>query len=964
MNNYKLIKKEFVEDVASEVEFYEHNKTKAQVLVLKNDDDNKTFGIGFKTIPSDSTGVAHIVEHCVLSGSRKYKTKEPFMDLIKSSMQTFLNAMTFPDKTIYPISSRNEKDFYNLMDVYLDSVFYPAMYKNRKIFEQEGWHYELDDKDGQLTYNGVVYNEMKGVYSDPQNTVSDSITFNLHKDSTYGVDSGGDPKHITDLTYENFLNFHETFYHPSNSYIYLYGDMDMDKALKYIDENYLSEFEYKDIDSSIKLNKGFKEQKFVESTYSASKEEIGENKDYLAYSWSIGLASDKLDLFMKNFLIELLVESNSAPIKKALLEKNLGEDVYAEGSSSLALDFSIVSKNIDSSRIDEFKICIEKTLKDIVENGIDKNLLEATLNKFEFAFREGGGTQRSILYYIRALNSWLYGACPIESLKGNDLIKDLRQKMKDGFLETYIEDKLLNNSFSTITKLSPELNKNKKEEEIIKNKLNEYKNSLDQKEVEKIIKDAKSLVEFQMGEDTKEDKDTIPSLDLKDIKESVTHIPKEITEDDGVTYIFNDQFTNEIAYTTMSFDTSHITKEEIKNIPILTSLIGKLSTEKYNYNDLDSEIYKVLGGLSFTPVSYVDLKKDDTFYPRLNLSLKTLDLNFEKSLDIISEIVENTKFDNKNRVKELLLMEKSANESIILQNGHMIMIETVKSYFSKQSAYNSEISGLESYFYLCDLLKDFDKKWDSLLSSLETLKKSIFNRNNLVVNYTASKDSFEKNKDFLKSFISKLDNAKYEKYEYLFKAEKKNQAFTTSSNVQYVSKGCRLKDFGLKYKGSFSVLSNILSSEYLHYNIRAKGGAYGAGSKLTLTSDIVTYSYRDPNLSKTIDVYDNMYKFIEDLDISEEELKNYIIGSMNTFDPLLSPAAKGSANFSRFMTNMTEEDLARYKKEAINTSLEELKSLSPIIKKAMDENYLCAIGGSDVIEANKDLFKEIISLRK
>lgn len=974
-NKYKLLEEKYVEEVASLVKVYEHTKTRAQVLVLSNDDENKAFGIGFRTIPKDSTGVAHIVEHSVLSGSKKYTTREPFMDLIKSSMQTFLNAMTFSDKTIYPVSSRNEKDFYNLMDVYLDAVFYPRMYEKKEIFLQEGWHYEIDEETGELKYNGVVYNEMKGVYSDPQNIVSDIMTFNLHENSSYGIDSGGDPAVIPSLTYENFLNFHKKLYHPSNSYVYLYGNLDMDKALNYIDENYLSNFESEDVDSKIILNEPLKEQKIVHDTYSASESEMGENKDYLTYSWCLGKSTDKLDLFMRDFLSELLIDSDSGPIKMALLKANLAEDIYAETSSSETLDLSIVAKNTDVSKIDEFKNIVESTLREIISKGLNKDLLKATLNKFEFAFREGGGVQRSIIYYIRALNSWLYGENPIDALEANDMIKDLNSKIDSGFFEKYIEEKLLNNNYSLITAVKPELDKSKKQDEELKKKLQEYKNSLSSEEIENIKREQKELVAFQMTEDSPEDKKTIPSLELSDISETITHIPREeidtdfskihLNEHDSISWIkvlLNEQFTNSISYVTILFDSSHL--KELQNYSLLTDLIGKVSTDKYSYEDLDNEIYKTMGGFTINPTSYSDYEKNGMLYPYASLKFKVLDEKLGDALKLINEIVQNSNLTDKDRIKELLLIEKSDIESMILQNGHSIATETVKSYYSSQGAYNNTVNGLGIYFYLAELLDNFDERWEDFKNSIISIKEKMFNSHNLIINFTGSKETLNNNLDNFKNFVNNLDNKTYDTGITAVYSTDRNQAFTTSANVQYVSKGYDLSKLGLEYNGSLSVLGNILSTDYLHNNIRAKGGAYGAGVKFSINSDILTYSYRDPNLKSTIEVYDNMDKFLEELNLSDDELKNYIIGTMNSFDPLLSPSAKGDLNLVRYISHLTEEKMSQFKNEALNTTLKQLKSYAPTIKKAMDENYLCVIGGEEVIKENSSLFNEIVNLKR
>lgn len=956
---FKLIKEEMIDEVSSKALYFIHEKTKAQVLVLSNDDENKAFGIGFKTIPTDSTGVAHIVEHSVLSGSRKYRTKEPFMDLIKSSQQTFLNAMTFPDKTIYPISSRNTKDFYNLMDVYLDAVFYPRMYEVKEIFEQEGWHYEMQS-DSELKINGVVYNEMKGVYSDPQSLVSDALTFNLHPNSTYGVDSGGDPKEIPNLTYENFLNFHKKFYHPSNSYIYLYGNMDYEEVLNFIDENYLDNFDFAEINSEIILNEPLSETNYFTMEYAATEAEVEKKNDYLGFGWCLGKSLNAEDLFMRNFLSELLVNSDSAPIKQDVLYKGFAEDVWAETSSSLTLDLSIVAKNTGGKSAEEFKDFLYTSLNKLVENGIDKDLLLATFNKFEFAFREGGGIQKAIIYYIRALSTWLYGENPVDSLKAFDLIKLLRSKINSDYFESYIKTHLLENNYAVGVQIVPDAKKNEIENAELVTKLENIKSSLSEEEQNNIIKNYNSLVQYQTSDDTKEDKDTIPSLELSDIKDGIAHIEREIIDEDFGLILFNPQPTNGITYVNVSFPADHIKVEDLPAMNLLSELLGKLSTKIYPYSKLDSEIYKVMGGFGTGTNTYRDYNTKDDFKSRFEVSFKTLNTNFEKSVELVKEIMTNTIFDDKKRVKELILLQKSYFEAIILQNGHSFTTDIVRSYFSKISSYNQIGGGVNYYFYLANLIDNFDENWDELKAKLEALYTSLVNGKGVVVNFTS--DSIEKSQSVSK-FINSLPKYTYEPVEYIFTEENKNQGFTTTANVNYVSKGYNLNKLGLEYSGKLQVLGNILSANYLHNQIRAKGGAYGAGISFNIAGDVVTYSYRDPNLENTVDVYNSIPKFIEELDLTDDELKNYIIGTMNSFDPLLGPAEKGSVNFSRFMSNLTEEMVSNFKEDALNTTLESLKAIGPVIAKAMDENYLAAIGSKEMIEAS-DLFKETIELKR
>lgn len=963
LNNYKLIEEKYIDEVASNCKVYTHIKTGARVLTLENNDDNKAFGIGFRTPPERGNGVCHIVEHCVLSGSRKFKTKEPFMDLIKSSLQTFLNAMTFPDKTIYPVSSRNEKDFYNLMDVYLDAVFHPAIYEEEKIFLQEGWHYELKDKEDDLKYNGVVYNEMKGVYSASENLVSDAMVFALHEDSSYGVDSGGDPKLIPSLSYEEFKDYHKKYYHPSNSYIYLYGNQNMEEALDFIDKNYLQDFDKAEINSEIILNDEIKKTKDVEITFSASKEEMKDKIDYLSKGWTLGYADSKMDVFMRDFLAELLIDAQGGPLKKAIFDAGLAEDVYAETSSSLPLDLSIVLKNTEADKKDEFLKLLRESLEKLVEEGIDKDLLEATLNKFEFIFREGGGTQKAIIYYIRALNSWLYDQSPLDALYYNDVLSEVKEKLNDGFVENYIKEKLLDNEYSVNLIARPELNKNHREEEELKKELQELKAKMSDEEIQEIVKKSRDLEEYQNQEDSQENKDTIPSLELSDIDEKVTEYPVEEDKLGDVVYLKTHQETNGIVYTTLSHDISFIEKEEMETMSLLLSLIGLIDTKNYTYEELNNEIYKATGGISFNPSVYVDAKDKEKYVLRMNIKMKSTADKLGRGLEIIDEIMNNSLLDSKKRIKELLNILKSRIESTMLQNGHQFIISILKSYYSRVADIQSHIGGLNYYGFMRDLVEKFEEKWEDFEKESEKIYEKLFVRDNLIISTAGNLEDLNKIKPELEKYINSLEVKNIKPADYEFERNNKNEGLYTTSNVVYVSKGYNLEDLGLKYSGDLTVLANILNSSYLHNEIRAKGGAYGGGITIGRSGDMATYSYRDPNLKNTVKVYDSIGSFVENVKMSEEDLKNFIIGSMNSFDPLLSPEQVGDINLSRFITGLKVEDLEKSKKEALETNLEKLNSYGKIFDEAMKKNYLTAFGSENIIRDGEDLFKEIKSIK-
>ncbi len=961
MINYSKIDERYIDEVGSDCMYLKHNKTGAKVLLLKNNDENKAFGIGFRTPPKNSTGVAHIVEHCVLSGSRKFKTKEPFMDLLKSSQQTFLNAMTFPDKTIYPVSSRNLKDFYNLMDVYLDSVLFPSIYEEEKIFLQEGIRLELQNKESEINYNGVVYNEMKGVYSSIENQVADGITFKLHENSTYGVDSGGDPSEIINLTYEEFLNFHRNYYHPSNSYIYLYGDLDMEKALVFIDQEYLSKFDYLEVDSSIITNESCPELNYA--TYSVSKEELRENTDYLAYSWVIGSSEDRLSIFMSLFLSDLLFESNSSPIKNALLEANLGEDIYSMTSSSKPLDLTVVVKNTNGDRVDEFKKIIEDEIKKMVEEGINKVALESTLNKYEFDLREGGGTQRAIIYYINSLSSWLYDGSPFDGLTFNETVKYLRKNIHTGYFENYLREKFIDNDFKMVSVITPEVDKNKKVEEEKRRFLNILKDGMTDSELDDLILKTKALTEYQTMEDTKEDKATIPSLQLEDISKDITHIPMEKLSIGENTLLFNPQFTNGITYVTFAFNMDHVPYEDLKYVRIISTLLEKVATKNYSYTELYDKVYLESGDISFSPTTFTDVEDTSIYYPKYGISIKYLNEKLEGAFEVLEEIIFNSIFEDKGRIKEVLLQYKSVYESGILQSGHRVVSQIVNSYFSEEAYYKEALSGMTYYFNLKEILEKYDENFEDLVDNIKRVYENLLTRDGLIVNITGDRENLELTITRIEEFLNRLRSFKTTKAVIEFTPSNKNEAYTTSSDVQFVSKGYDINLLEEEFSPTMTVLANILSSSYLHTMIRAKGGAYGAGVQIKSLGQILTYSYRDPNLLETVEVYDKMGDFVRELELSNEELKNFIIGSLNAFDPLLTPDEKGVVNLSRYITGNSKERLKAQRDIVLSTTLEDLKASAEILDRAMEKNYLAVIGNKEKIEENRELFKNIISIK-
>lgn len=960
-SGFKLLEEKDVEEVNSKSRLFTHEKTGARLIYLSNEDTNKVFTVGFRTPPEDSTGVPHIIEHSVLSGSKKYRTKEPFMDLIKGSLQTFLNAMTYPDKTIYPVASRNDKDFKNLMDVYLDAVFNPRIYEMPEIFMQEGWHYDITDKDQPIEYKGVVYNEMRGAYSSPESLLIERISQSLFPDTIYKYSSGGDPYVIPELTYENFLKFHSKYYHPSNSYIYLYGDGDVLEHLKYIDKDYLSNYEKRDIDTSIKLQEPL--EKEVVEYYPIAQDESDENRDYLALNFVLGEATDKKDNLMTDIINDILINSTAAPIKEALLKAEIGEDIIGSLSGGIQPVFSIIAKNSSEDQKEKFTEVIYSTLKTLVEEGIDKRLIEATINKLEYSLREAGGYATvGILYGLNIFESWLYDADPLSNLEYEETIEFFKDALKTDYYEEYIKEHILENIHKSLVVLKPQKGLTEEKDRVLQEQLTAYKASLSEDELNILVEKNKALEKFQLTEDTLEDKATIPKLSIEDVNNNPLHIDQDVYKED-ISLLHHDLFTSGIIYLDLVFDLKHIEKDMIPYVSLLTYIVGKVDTKNYKYGDLSNEIYINTGGVHLNASVFQD-RKSDHYYPKLMLTTKVVRDKTRDLFKIVRELVSNSKFEDKKRIKEIINQLKSRIEMNIYNAGHAVAQGRVLSYFSEVGKYTELLSGLDFLWFIEDLAKNFDEKSDSILNNLDKAYKLVFHKDNLLVNVTGEQEDLQLVRDNINIVKDVLGKEKYKEAVLDLNVEKLNEGILSSANVQYVSKGYNMKELGYKYKGSMSVLSTILSRDYLHNRIRAKGGAYGAGLSINLKGDVSTFSYRDPNLLDTLEVYDNLGTHLKELDLSKEDLTNYIIGTMNKLDPPLTSAQKGQIGLSRFISHLEYEDVKRQMEEVLSTSKEEIKGYYEMLDKVMEENYICVLGNENVIKQNKEVFLNLVALKK
>lgn len=962
---FTLKQEKQIDEINSKGRLFYHEKSGAKLIQLENDDDNKVFSVSFRTPPDDSTGLPHILEHSVLCGSRKFPCKEPFVELIKGSLNTFLNAMTFSDKTMYPIASKNDKDFYNLMDVYMDAVFYPNIYKYKEILMQEGWHYELENKEDEITYKGVVYNEMKGAFSSPESILTRRIQGILFPDTSYGVESGGDPDDIPRLTQKQFEDFHKKYYHPSNSYFFLYGNGNIEEQLEFINNNYLKDFEKLEINSEISIQQPIGQLKEITLDYPISNEESDEEKVYMSLSSVIGTSKDSELYLAMEILENLLLETPAAPLKKALIEAGIGKDVFSEVDNGILQPiFSVIVKNTDIHKQEAFKKVYFDTLNKLVKEGIDKKLIEAAINIKEFQLREAESRNypKGLLYNIKCLDSWLYGEDPFIHLQYESAIKKIKTALTTDYFEKLIKQYLIDSNHSSLLSLKPKKGLSEQKLASLRAKLAEYKKSLSEQEIEQIIEQTKELKERQNTQDPKEILETIPMLELSDINHKAERLSVKVREEAGHKILTYPIFTNNIGYVQMLFDTTPVNQEQIQYIALLSDLLGKISTEKYTYSELAKEINIHTGNIKFVMQVYGDKDDYNKYYPKLTIKAKALMDKLPKMFELIEEITDRTKLDEKNRIKEVIREEKSRFEMRLIREGHLTSSRRLLSYFSEQNKYIEFLTGIDYYKFLVDIEKDFDSKIDEVIRNLRKVYKDIFNANNLLTSITCSEEDYDKFLKSHKKYVNSLPTEDVSNNTYHFELSGKNEGLLTQSNVQYVAKGYNFVELGYKYSGVLQVVRSIAKYDYLWNNIRVKGGAYGAMAGFERNGNLFFASYRDPNLRETLKVYDEFEGYLRNFEVDNREMIKYIIGTISTVDMPLTPSMKGETAVEYYIRNISFEDIQKERDQIIMTKQEDIKYLGLFVGDCMKKDRYCTLGNEAKLKQNKELFDELVYL--
>lgn len=966
---YELLSSESLTDINSIGLYLKHKKTGAKVAVITNDEENKVFSIGFRTPPKNSTGVPHIIEHSVLCGSKEFPSKDPFVELAKGSLNTFLNAMTYPDKTIYPVASCNDKDFQNLMHVYLDAVFHPNIYKEEKIFMQEGWHYELEEEEGELTYNGVVYNEMKGAFSSPEGQLFRTIMNSLFPDTAYGVESGGDPKNIPDLTYEEFLDFHRTYYHPSNSYIYLYGNMDIEEKLNWIDEVYLSTFDPITVDSKIQLQPQFTKVNEVTGKYSLSETEDVKDNTYLSYNIAIGTSLDNKLSMALHILEYVLLAVPGAPIKQALLDAGIGKDIITSyDDETYQPVLSIIAKNAEKERQEEFISIIKDQLNAVIEKGLDEKSLKAAINFYEFRVREAdyGRLPKGLKYATSMLTNWLYDEQkPFAALHTNEVFEFLKSKIKTDYYTDIIKEQILNNPHVSVVILEPEIGLTQKKEEEVKQKLKEYKERLTKEEIIRIIEDTKALKKYQEEPSTKEDMEKIPLLSREDISRDSRELYIDEIEIEDIPLIHHNVFTNGIAYMKLFFDLTEIPKSLIPYVGLLSSILGVIDTEHYTFLELSNEINIHTGGISFDVAAIGKKGSPKDYIPTFQIDIKVLYDEMDYAFDLLKEIISFTKIDDKKRLQEIISEIKSRLGMYLTSSGHAAAVDRAMSYISESAKFSDETRGISYFKFIESLEADFDNQVGAIIEKLQRLMTYIFRKENLLISFTSCEDGLKTLHGNLLPFVEQLKEETIVPDDSFFELIQKNEGFKTSSQVQYVARVGNFFTKGYKYTGALDVLRVIMSYDYLWSNIRVKGGAYGAMCGFSsISGNGYFVSYRDPNMRETNEVYKGAVDFIRNFEADERELTKYIIGTISGMDIPRTPRMEGNASITAYLTGVTREDIVQQREEILNVTVEDIRKLADIIAAILEDGNICVIGNEKKIEENKDMLKEVKFLMK
>ena len=961
---FKLIRQEDVSEINSTVKIYKHLKTGAELVSVINSDENKVFGITFRTPPSDSTGLPHIMEHSVFCGSRKYPVKEPFVELMKGSLNTFLNAMTYPDKTCYPVASTNLQDFYNLVDVYLDAVFFPLI--SPQTLMQEGWHYELNALDEEITFKGIVYNEMKGAYSSPDGVLYHESQMQLLPDTPYGYNSGGDPQQIINLTYPQFKQFHQQYYHPANARIWFYGDDDAQERLKILNE-YLQNFDQINIDTLPGLQKPFQEPKRISIPYE-SEADSQDAKAYLTVNWLLPQGTDAELVLSLQILNHVLLGTPASPLRKILIESGLGEDLAGSGLTDEVrqMGFSVGMRGVETGNLDRVEVLILDSLDQIVAEGIDSRAIEASINTIEFNLRENntGPYPRGLILMLRSLGTWLYGHDPLEPLKFEKPFNALKQKLtgNNRILETLTQNYLIDNPHRvTVTLLpDPELaNQRLEKEQAI---LREYKNRLSFSQLEQLVSETMVLKEAQQTPDSAEDLAKIPMLHISDLERSVKKIPSTIISREPAVILHHDLFTSGILYLDLGFNLRTIPQNLIPYMRLFMRALLEMGTQKESFVELLQHIGRETGGIFPTLMTSENNDRSDVV-AYLFLRAKVMAGKFNQLLSILSDILLLPNFNDRERFRQILLEEKSSFESGLIPSGHRVAGNRLKSQYSPSAYLTEQMSGIDYLFFIRSLIANYENQWNQIQSNLLTIRNRLIFQTNLIAKLTIDQPHWKDINPALQSFITTLPETGVERPVWKISPQPVNEGLTVPSQVNFVVKGGDIYALGYQENGSVNVIRQVLSTTWLWEKIRVQGGAYGGFSNFDRFSGIFSFlSYRDPNLLLTLDNYDATAAYLKNLELNDAELTKAIIGTIGDLDGYQLPDAKGYTAMLRYLLGVTEQDRQHVRDQVFAANKNDFEQFGEILQRLNNNASTVVLGSSEAINhanSQRSIFDKI-----
>lgn len=962
LHGFVLKDSQEIKELKLSANVYEHQKSGAQLIHLACEDTNKVFCVAFKTVPEDSTGCPHILEHSVLNGSRNYPAKNSFMELIKGSLHTFVNAMTASDMTIYPVASTNDKDFMNLSRVYMDAVFFPRIYEQPEILHQEGWHYELNDPDGELKIRGVVYNEMKGAYSSPDALLRYACNEAQFPDTTYGVSSGGDPEVIPQLSYEDFLQFHRKHYHPSNSKTVVYGDLDIDAMLEMMDADYLSHFDRDPVEVTVKEQQPFAKVLHKVVDYPIDEHKSPDGMYHLSLNYTWGHQKDMVETAAFSVLSELLLGSTASPLKRRIMESGLAGDSYPAASMDiLQPSLSIVCKHVREENLKPLAKLIDDELKRIAKQGFDKKLIEAVLNSREFFYREGQlqNFPKGLYYTWMMLDPWMHGADPTFQLRFEPLLEELRKGLSEPYYEKLLEKALIKNKHHSLVTLKPVPGLLQKKETVLREQLAKRKAGMDEAEIEALVKFNQELQTWQMEEDSPEDIAKIPALSLEDIDRVAASYPTEVETWKEFTFLKHVVPTNGIVYLKAYFDMAHADEEDLPWLALYAYLAGKLDSERYSYSDLANEIDIHTGGVDLRFNLMNSYQDPDIILPKYIVSGKAVTAKSSKLMELAAEYALKPLFADHTRLRTLVRELKTRMESQMMYNSVTVAINRMFAPFSHIHKWRDHSGGLAFFHWLCELETRLDEDIEAIIGELEWVRKTFFTQSNLIISLTADEADIAEAFGHLVPVVANISSEAYEPTDHQFNTLNINEGIMAPVQVQFCAKGGNFFRKGYSYSGKLRVLNNVLSNEFLYKELRVKGGAYGAMSNFSLAGYQYFCSYRDPNLRETLDVYDRVPEFMRSFDCSKRDMEKYIIGDVSSLDYPKTPESVGAQGDEDYITGFTQADRQQIRDEVLSTTVADIRSYADMIEAIMTKNHFCVFGNEDKVKEAAELFDQL-----